>query len=169
MSDKTKLSVYQACVLPAPFYGSKSWTNYGRHERQQRFPSPLLFLSALLLIVEQSPIPRCWIVIDWRACAHYRSKDASGGSAMCIAYSLSIYQDKSYMENCRRQFAALVDTALLQGRLQAWLAMCADRHQHLGGHQSVKKGSFQGKQTEANKRVQATSKRAVRKEHTAYV
>ena len=34
LSERTKMCVYQACVLSTLLYGSESWTTYARQERQ---------------------------------------------------------------------------------------------------------------------------------------
>ena len=34
LSERTKMCVYQACVLFTPLYGCESWTTYARQERQ---------------------------------------------------------------------------------------------------------------------------------------
>ena len=123
----------------------------------------------------ESPTPRSWRVLAHRACHHCSFSDAFNGSAMHITWSLTACQEKSFMENFGREWvmgrvgrlllhhkdvinrdlqSALIDTS-------AWEDITKHRDTW---RQSVKVGVSKA---EANARVQATCKRAARKERAA--
>ena len=42
LTTKTKMSIYQACILTTLLYGSETWTSYSYQEKNEQLPSSLL-------------------------------------------------------------------------------------------------------------------------------
>ena len=171
LSKRTKICVYQACVLSTLLYGSESWTTYTGKERrlngfhlrclrrllrikwQDKFPNTEVLERAGLMSIPSLLIQRR---LRWLCHVHRMEPDRLPREilygelregARRVGRPLLRYKNDSK----RDLRAAQIDTSTWEDIAKHWDTW----------RQSVKVGASKA---EANARVQATSKRAARKE-----
>ena len=174
LSEKTKMCVYQACVLSTLLYGSESWTTYARQERRLN-GFHLRCLRHLLHIRWQDRVTNTAVLeragalsmpslliqrrLRWLGHAHRMEPDHLPREILYgelregvrhVGRPLLRYKDVIK----RDLRSALIDTS-------AWEDIAKHRDTW---RQSVKVGVSKAK---ANARVQATCKRASRKDRAA--
>ena len=172
--ERTKICTYQACVLSTLLYGSKSWTTYARQERRLNW-FHLRCLRRLLHIRWQDRVTNTEVLehagslsmpslfiqrhLRWLSHTHRMEPDRLPRETLygelregvrCVGWLLLHHKGviKWHLQS------ALIDTSAWDDIAKHWDTW----------RQSVK---ARVSKAEANARVQATCKRAVRKERAA--
>ena len=132
LSERTKMCIYQACVLSTLLYGSESWTTMPDKSGDSWTDStPAAFNACCTLGGRtESPTQRSWNALPHWAYHRCSFSDAFNGSAKHIACTLTACQEKSFMENCGKASVPWVNRCCS-------LAICTNRHQCMGGHRQT--------------------------------
>ena len=85
LTTKTKMAVYNACVVSTLQYGSEAWTTYSKQERKLN-SFHLRSLRRILGISWRDKVLRSWTASVSPPCTHYSGSAECAGSAMCAAW-----------------------------------------------------------------------------------
>ncbi|RXN14061.1 RNA-directed DNA polymerase from mobile element jockey-like protein [Labeo rohita] len=91
LTEKTRLCVYQACILSTLLYGSETWTTYARHERKLN-SFHMRCLRRILQIKWQDRVPNTEVLERANISTLH-----SGGSAMSREWTQAVFPKTSSM------------------------------------------------------------------------